>query len=320
MKNRGANLELYVFEIGKGNDVGKLQSLLQTLEMQSLNLIIGGVNDTQIKVISDFSKERNIKYVIPFSQSNGEILNNGNIFQVNPLTKSQIDKASSKFIEKFRNSNVIFVSCGNNNKIEFITQLQNSLRTSNISFESVGSVSTLDSFLLSLLKPDRENIIIPTSGEMSDVSSIIDELKTLQESNSQIKIRLFGYPEWQTYNSLIGDFHHFDTYIYSPFFVNDNSTEVQTFKDKFSRWYNRSLLDTNPGYGMWGYDTGLFFLTAIQQYGVNFEQNIDKVQINSLQFPFNFVRLNNWGGFFNTGLYFINYEANGRLTKIDISK
>ena len=320
MKNRGANLELYVFEIGKGNDVGKLQSLLQTLEMQSLNLIIGGVNDTQIKVISDFSKERNIKYVVPFSQSNGEILNNGNIFQVNPLTKSQIDKASSKFIEKFRNSNVIFVSCGNNNKIEFITQLQNSLRTNNISFESVGSVSTLDSFLLSLLKPDRENIIIPTSGEMSDVSSIIDELKTLQESNSQIKIRLFGYPEWQTYNSLIGDFHHFDTYIYSPFFVNENSTEVQTFKDKFSRWYNRSLLDTNPGYGMWGYDTGLFFLTAIQQYGVNFEQNIDKVQINSLQFPFNFVRLNNWGGFFNTGLYFINYEANGRLTKIDISK
>ena len=29
MKERGANFELYVFEIGKGNDIGKLESLLE---------------------------------------------------------------------------------------------------------------------------------------------------------------------------------------------------------------------------------------------------------------------------------------------------
>src|SRR5690606_3901205 len=75
LKNKGIDLELYVFEIGKGNDTKKLVSLLETLEMQSLNLIIGGVNDAQIKTLSDFSKAKNIKYVVPFSQSNGEVLN-----------------------------------------------------------------------------------------------------------------------------------------------------------------------------------------------------------------------------------------------------
>ena len=53
------------------------------MEMQSLHLIVGGVNDAQIKILSDFSRSRNITYVVPFSQSNGEVLNNGNIFQVN---------------------------------------------------------------------------------------------------------------------------------------------------------------------------------------------------------------------------------------------
>ncbi len=320
MKRRGADLELYVFEIGKGNDIKKLQSLLQTLEMQSLNLIIGGVNDVQIRTLSDFSKERNIKYVVPFSQSNGEILNNGNIFQVNPLPKSQIDKATAAFTDNFRNANVIFVNGGQNDKVDFISQLQNNLRGNNISYETVNITSTLDSSLLSILKTTGENIVIPTSGDMSTISRIIAELREVQEANSEYQFRLFGYPEWQTYSSLINDYHHFGTYIYTPFFVNENSTEVRSFKENFHKWYDRSLLDTNPGYGMWGYDTGLFFLTAIQQFGVNFEQNVDRIKVNSLQFPFNFERLNNWGGFFNTGLYFIYYDTNGSITKLDISR
>lgn len=320
MKRRGADIELYVFEIGKGNDTNKLQSLLQTLEMQSLNLIIGGVNDAQIKILSGFSRERNIKYVVPFSQSNGEILNNGNIFQVNPLPKSQIDKASAAFINNFRNANIVFVNGGRNDKIEFISQLQNSLRGNNISYETISITSTLDSSLLSLLKKTGENIIIPTSGDLSTVTRVIEELRKLQETNSEYQLRLFGYPEWQTYNTLISDYRHFGTYIYTPFFVNENSVDVKSFKEHFHKWYGRNLLDTNPGYGMWGYDTGLFFLTAMHQYGANFETNIDRVKVNSLQFPFKFERLNNWGGFFNTGLYFIYYDTSGGITKMDISR
>ena len=320
MKRRGADIELYVFEIGKGNDTNKLQSLLQTLEMQSLNLIIGGVNDAQIKILSDFSRERNIKYVVPFSQSNGEILNNGNIFQVNPLPKSQIDKASAAFINNFRNANIVFVNGGQNDKIDFVSQLQNNLRGNNISYETISLTSTLDSSLLSLLKTTGENIIIPTSGDLSTVTRVIEELRKLQETNSEYQLRLFGYPEWQTYNSLIRDYRHFGTYIYTPFFVNENVADVKSFKEHFHKWYGRNLLDTNPGYGMWGYDTGLFFLTAMHQYGANFETNIDRVKVNSLQFPFKFERLNNWGGFFNTGLYFIYYDTSGGITKMDISR
>jgi len=96
-KERGGNLQLYVFEIGKGTDTRKLESLLETMEMQSLHLIVGGVNDAQIKILSDFSRSRNITYVVPFSQSNGEVLNNGNIFQVNSLLQSIQSKTAKVF-------------------------------------------------------------------------------------------------------------------------------------------------------------------------------------------------------------------------------
>ena len=320
LKNKGTDLELYVFEIGKGNDTKKLESLLQTLEMQSLNLIIGGVSDAQIRTISDFSKAHNIKYVVPFSHSNGEVLNNGNIFQVNPLPKSLNDNVSEIFLQTYRNSNIIFVSGGQNDKMELLSQIQNNLRRNNIRYETISITSTLDTAILSLLSLEKENVIIPTSGDSNTLKRVMDELKKVQESNSDYVLRLFGYPEWQTYSSLINDYHHFGTHIYSPFFVDNSSPASKAFKDRFHKWYGRNLLDTNPGYGMWGYDTAMFFLTALDSYGVNFEEQIDRVRINSLQFPFNFQRLNNWGGFINSGMYFIYYDTNGRIVKMDKSR
>ncbi|MDD2299897.1 MAG: LysM peptidoglycan-binding domain-containing protein [Fermentimonas sp.] len=320
LKNRGTDLELYVFEIGKGGDTKKLESLLQTLEMQSLNLIIGGVSDSQIRTLSDFSRANNIKYVVPFSNSNGEVLNNGNIFQVNPLPKSLNDNTSDVFLETFRNSNIIFVSGGQNDKMELLSQIQNNLRNNNIRYETISVTSTLETSILALLSSGKENVIIPTSGDSNTLRRIIEELKKVQETNSDYVFRLFGYPEWQTYSSLIDEYHHFGTYIYSPFFVDNNNPVTKAFRERFQKWYGRNLLDTNPGYGMWGYDTGMFFLTALDRYGVNFEQQVDKVQVNTLQFPFYFKRLNNWGGFLNYGMYLINYDTNGRIIKTEISR
>ena len=79
-------------------------------------------------------------------------------------------------------------------------------------------------------------------------------------------------------------------------------------------------MDTHPSYGLWGYDTGLFFMTALNRYGTRFEQDIASIRINSLQFAFHFERVSNWGGFINSGLYFIYYDTNGRINQTDRSR
>lgn len=320
MKNNGANIELYVFEIGKGDDTQKLQSLLGTMEMQSLNLIIGGVSDAQIKMLSDFSRSHNMKYVVPFSQSNGEVLNNGNLFQVNPVQHMTYIKTSSVFLQTFRNANIIFVQGGANDKNEFISLLQDDLRRNNVRYETLNATTTLSSTILALMSRSKENVIVPASGDSGLLRQITDELRKVQESDSGFAIRLFGYPDWQAYSNVKEDYSLFNTYIFAPFFANEQSRDVEAFKSNFRKWYGRDLLETFPSYGMWGYDTALFFLTALQRYGNNFEQNIERVNVNSLQFPFHFERPNNWGGFINSGLYFINYSTDGRIIKTDKSQ
>ncbi|MEA4916409.1 LysM peptidoglycan-binding domain-containing protein [Proteiniphilum sp.] len=320
MKNDGANIELIVYDIGTGDDTRKLQSLLGTMEMQSRNLIIGGVSDAQIKMLSDFSRSYNIKYVVPFSQSNGEVLNNGNIFQVNPIQNMIYTKASSSFLQIFRNTNVIFVQGGGNDNREFISLLQSDLRKNNVIFETLNATTSLSSSLTGLLSRNKENVIIPTSGDSGLLRQITDELKKTFESDSDFVVRLFGYPDWQAYSNLRDAYSVYGTYIFAPFFTNYQSRDVDAFKADFRKWYGRDLMETYPSYGMWGYDTGLFFMTALQRHGVHFEQNIEKVNVNSLQFPFYFERPNNWGGFINSGLYLINYATDGRIIKTDKSR
>lgn len=319
MKNDGANIELYVFEIGKGNDTEKLRSLLGTLEMQSLNLIIGGVNDAQIKLLSDFSTSNNIKYVVPFSQNNSEVMGKGNMFQVNPMQNLTYTKASSVFIQHFRNANIVFVQGGEDDKIEFISLLQNDLRKNNIRYETLPATTELAYSIPTLFNRNKENVIVPTGGSSDFLHHIMDALKKIEASDQGYTVRLFGYPEWQTYANLADDYGLFGTCIFAPFFVDDQSREVEAFRNNFRKWYGRDLMETFPSYGMWGYDTGLFFLTALQRYGDNFEQNIDRVSVNSLQFPFHFERPNNWGGFINSGMYLVKYDSNGRIVKTDKS-
>ncbi|MDK2851980.1 MAG: hypothetical protein PWQ38_245 [Proteiniphilum sp.] len=320
LKNRGANLELYVFEIGKGNDTRKLESLLETLEMQSLNLVIGGVTDAQIKVLSNFSRSNNIKYVVPFSQSNAEVLNNGSMFQVNPMNSLIHTKTVAYFTEKFRNANIIFVGGGSHPQQEFISLLQASLKQQNISYGSVESPLEMAATIAPMLRQGQENLMLPVSSDATTLRQIIAELKKLHESNPGIVTTLFGHPDWQTYSDLSDELAQFGTYFYTPFFVDKQSRDTEIFLDKFRKWYGRDLLETYPSYGMWGYDTALFFLTALQRYGLHFEQQINSVNVSSIQFPFHFERLNNWGGLINGALYIIHYDRDGRIQKTKLSR
>jgi hypothetical protein len=52
---------------------------------------------------------------------------------------------------------------------------------------------------------------------------------------------------------------------------------------------------------------------GINNFGGGFMQNVDKVKYTSLQNPFNFVRKNNWSGFENTVVMFINYKGNDMI-------
>ena len=57
------------------------------------------------------------------------------------------------------------------------------------------------------------------------------------------------------------------------------------------------MINANPKYGLLGFDTGMYFLSVLKQYGKNFESHPDQVESSSIQTDFKFQRINNWSGF-----------------------
>ncbi len=310
LRNQGLSLDLSIYNIGNGTD--KIREVLTGETLPKADLIIGAVQNDQIKMVADFAKKHHIKYVIPFTSKNDDVLSNECVFQVNTPHSYLYSKAAERGCRLFGADNIIFVNLPDKDeKKDFIKTFKQQLKDKHIAYKEItykdeNFASEIDSFFM---ESDRRNVIVPTSSSLEALQKIKTPLRTIVEARTDRHISLFGYPEWQTYvRDALDDFYALDTYIYSNFYADNLSQPVRDFYNKFKTWYSRDLINTYPKYGMLGFDTGMFFLGAMKRYGVNFEDNLDKFRYASIQTGFDFNRVNNWGGFINTNIFIVHYQ------------
>jgi LysM repeat protein/ABC-type branched-subunit amino acid transport system substrate-binding protein len=321
IRKQGHSCELFVYDIGEGTTQLKniLKENLSTL--RDINLIIGGVTNEQIKLIADFSNKNKVKYVIPYTSKNDEVLNNPYIFQVNTPQQYLYANAAYAAANLFAKSNIIILDTKDkDSQTDFINELKKDLNDRNIQFKDVVyDAEKFSSTLPASLSTTKPNVIIPVSNTLEALMKIKTVLRNIAETKPEYKINLFGYPVWQTYTKdCLEDFHALDTYIYSLFYADNLNPAVKRFYNDYKKWYSKNpTLVFLPKYSMLGFDTGMYFLKAIQQYGSNFEDNLSSIKSESIQTGFDFKRVNNWGGFVNTNIYIVHYKKDFTITRTD---
>ena len=169
-----------------------------------------------------------------------------------------------------------------------------------------------------VLRSDKENIFIPTSGSDVTLIKIIPQLTVLVRENPDANVHLFGYPEWQTYTKdHLEAFFELDTYFYSSFYTNNLLPAAINFTKSYRKWYGKDMDERYPKFGMLGFDTGYFFLKGLSRYGSGFEKNLNEMNLVPIQTGFKFQRVNNWGGFINRKVFFVHFTKNFELIKLD---
>ena len=86
------------------------------------------------------------------------------------------------------------------------------------------------------------------------------------------------------------DWYHTEPHAVSPYFQSSSSSA------KYSR------------YGAWGYDISGYFISTLARYGRDFEYCPESVELEPVQFNFSFARMSNWGGFYNEGLFLLEFH------------
>ena len=311
LKHQGYSYQIYTYDCGSNNS--DIETILLKPEMKSMHIILGPTSNNQIKLVSDFAKQNRIRMIIPFTSKDTEVFNNPYIYQVNTPQSYLYSEVFDCFVKKFSGSNVIFIDVNNNaEKADFIKSMKEALSKAKIRFKTI-SINTPKEMITESLKLSGNNIFIPTSGEYADTNKIVKMLEMIVDENASYNILLFGYPEYQAQSRLYPSFYKLNTYIYTSFFANNNNYKTIQFNQKMKKWFNREQTRSIPRFGMLGFDTGYFFLRGLSIYGNQCEKNINKMNITPYQSFFRFERVNNWGGFINKKVVFINFKHNKNI-------
>lgn len=326
MKTKGFSANVYVFDMGSESGTTKLKSLLDTYEMRYLDLIIGGFSPQQILAISDFAKKQNIKYVIPFPTKSNDVLYNPQVFQVNAPHSVLYANVAKTFTSLFPSTNVIYITESNNDfgdRVDLITALNSQLPHAGMVAKRVTADQNLKTNLIAALDSNRKNVIVPASANTKMLQTLLPVLKAVTGEKAGINLSLFGHADWQTYGQYAKEYSKYDTYIYTPFYLNEsgNDSSVQKFMTDYKKWFNnKSLINTYPKYGILGYDTGVSFMTALWRNGKEFTSNVNTLAVSSLQTPFLFKKENQNSGYMNNGFYIVHYKADGTVDKTEYGR
>lgn len=317
LKRTGTSIDLYTYN--SGPESNSLNSILNKGEMKEMDIIFGPLYQQHIKPLATFARKNETRLVIPFTSKDNTVFQNPSVYQVNTPQSYLYSEVYDHFVRQFPNANVIFIeaSQGTKEKAEFIKGLKEELKNRSIPMTSLKEDATVES-LKALLRADRENIFIPTSGSNLTLIKLLPQLTLLVRELPESRVHLFGYPEWQTYTKdHLEAFFELDTYFYSSFYTNNLLPAAVRFTKSYRKWYGKEMDERYPKFGMLGFDTGYFFLKGLSLYGSAFETNMQKMNLVPIQTGFKFQRVNNWGGFVNKKVFFVHFTKEFELIKLD---
>jgi len=314
LKKHGLSFNIHVFDSGKSGE--EIKKMLNNPELKNMDMIIGPAYTVQIKPLSDFALLNQIKLIIPFSSKSEETKTNPNIFQINTPQPQMNELIAGKFVFHFGNKNIIllrFKTEAYDDKVEFSNALEAALKEHKIKYTTVIYESAEK--LRKELSDVTGNIIVPLTTNQVALSQVLPIINMLGEKKN---VSLFGFPEWQTYQSISKDLFRLNTYIPSSFFVDYKSANVKNYLRKYRHFYNTEPANITPQYSMLGYDIVMYFSEALAKYGHYFTKELRRFNpAELLQMNFRFKQINENGGFYNSNIYLTNHNDITGLTKIE---
>ncbi len=317
LRERGISIDINVFDI----DTDNINNVITNERFVKSDLIIAPANNTKLNAVSNYALKHEINLINPFTFDATDVEKNPFLFQLNTPNSYLYAESSLEFIRLFGKRQIVFVNDKNfkEDKKEFTSYLKNQLRLENINYKEYSySGSEELNNLDSILSISQEVVFVPLSSSKEMLSGLLPSMQILKKNNDDINLSLFGYPEYQTYTEFMDYFYEMDTYFYTRIYTNPFSPETRKFYDQFKFWYEKDILPIYPRYAILGFDTGLFFLDAVNKYGKRFDSHIDMLSTYNLQTAMCFRRINNWGGFINRCLYFVNFKPDNTITRIEV--
>ncbi|MGE0078742.1 MAG: LysM peptidoglycan-binding domain-containing protein [Bacteroidales bacterium] len=317
MKKSGVSVNLSVFDTKRSKT--EVESLLHKNLPGKTDLIIGSFITDDLKLLADFAVKNDINLVSPLYSGPTSLPQNSHIISINQSFKKQLEIFIRNF--KFEDTCKYVVVYDKENLYSSAIKQFDSLLTSRIKdtgrirkiyhHTAVGKAAEVQDSLMKVLAADRQNVVIIPSEDEPFVSEFLGHLYGVKSFHN-LRTSVYGPSRWLKMKNIPSDyFYKLDLHVFTPFFVDYSLESVKHFIATY-----RELYRAEPSqYAYLGYDVGLYFISAMKNFGVDFNNCLSNHKVDLLQSKFQFGAPNSSTLFQNRKQFIINYTQDFDVIK-----
>lgn len=315
LKKSGLSIDVHAWNTPEDCDMKKV---LADPAAARCDLIIGPLYSRQVRALSDFVSEHDIKLLIPFSITAPPLYTNRNIYQVYQNANDFNNRSISAFLSQFVDYHPVIIDCNDSTskKGSFTFGLRRKLEEHGLSY-NLTNLKSVEADFFKAFSTTKPNVVVLNTGRHQELGVALAKLNGLRTSHPELNISMFGYTEWLGYTRLYLDqFYRYNVYIPAPFYTNLTAASTIRMQQKYRTNFHSEMIQMLPRFAMTGFDHAMFFLTGLENMGKAFNGENGQSRVQPVQTPLHFERIGN-GGLRNRTLLLVNYQPSQRVEVIN---
>jgi len=310
LKLEGISVDVRAWNIAKNANVS---SLLEDKGVAECDLIIGPFYSNQLKQVSDFAIDNNIKVLLPFPIKITDVSARQNLFLANMSDDSFNESTILNFLDKFADCKTVFIDCNDSlsRKGRFTMELRKRLTASGRSF-SITNLNSRENDFSKAFSRTQPNVVVLNTATSPQLNVAFSKLNNLVVNEKDVVVSMFGYPEWMNYTTYnLDNYYQFDTYIPTTHYLNPLSARTKRIQQKY-RWnFHADMLSVTPRLAIAGFDHAYFFIKGMKLYGSDFDGVKGKVAYTPIQNTIGFAEKD--GCFTNKSIFFVHFTRDNKI-------
>lgn len=316
LKNqRGHYINIYAYDTE--GSVETVESIMRRPEISSMSLIIGPDNESHLNLIAGQMPASATLYNT-FNVRSDLYRSKSNVMQANIPHSPMLNKAVATFLEMYEAYTPVFLSRidGAADKDAFTSLLKSRLDSIGTEYRNITFRNLLSHNDVDTLAEGRNYVFVPVSGARAEFAKISESIHRLGESRPGNSIRIFGYPDWITFRGeYLSRLSQLEATIYSRFYADVKDEATAEVMRRYRDMYGCDMLDAAPVQGLLGFDTGMYLMGLLKEYGAEWDAHPGSY--TGLLSVMNFDR-DNSAGYVNGALMIVTFTPGGNAIKTTI--
>ncbi|MDO6391103.1 ABC transporter substrate-binding protein [Pontibacter sp. BT731] len=264
LKREGININLYTYDAG--TDTTAVKRLLETSELQGMDLVIGPVYRSSAKIVGRFAAQNNVNVINPLSQDLEVAGQNPNVFLFESSVATQARQAATYAYHTFEPKTAIILYENSKDDIAFSQHYREQflkLGGKVAVYKKINSAqSAATAAAFKELKFENVGHLAVFSDQMTAAANTVSTLQSRAAT-----LPLVTFENWLGIGQLtLRQLDDLEIYFVNPKYIDQMSSAVQHFRKRYAARYN---MPPSP-YAYAGFEMMYYFGTLLQNYGTRF--------------------------------------------------